>query len=152
VGTNLDNYLMPFLRYRTGDTIKLATNKCTCGRNFREVSEICGRETNYYIVTPNGIQITAFDHIPRGIGSVIETQIIQEKIGELIINVTASDKFSEKDEETLIRNAREHTASDMKVIINKMDSIPRGANGKFVYVINKLIDKNNQKLGSNCEQ
>ena len=96
VGTNLDNYIMPLLRYKSGDTVKLAPNKCKCGRYFREVAKICGRETNY-ILTADGIQYVAFNHIPRGINNVIETQVVQEKIGELIINITTNGNFSEKD-------------------------------------------------------
>jgi len=141
VGTNLDNYIMPLLRYRTDDTVILSPNDCQCGRYFRKVTEICGRETHYHIVTPESAKITsaAISLIPRGVNNIIETQFVQEKIGELIINITANDQFSEKDKELLIKNTLEHTSPDMKVIINKMESIPRGPNGKFQAVINKLI-------------
>ena len=142
VGTNLDNYTMPLLRYKTGDTINLATNKCTCGRYFREVADISGRETSYYIMTAEGTKVTAFDHFARDVQNIIEAQIVQEKIGELIINVTTNGKFSENDKELLVKNTLQHTFSDMSVIVNVVSEIPRGPNGKFVSVINKLIGKN----------
>jgi len=143
VGTNLDNYIMPLLRYKTGDNVKLSTLKCSCGTHFREVSAIEGRETNYYFLTNDGVKITAFDHFSRGVNNIFEAQVVQEKIDELIINVTTNGNFCDMDKEQLVRNIIEHTYADMKVIINEVSEIPRGANGKFVSVVNKLIGANN---------
>ena len=139
VGTNFDNYIMPLLRYRTGDIVELEQKKCSCGRNFREISKIYGRDAISYILTTDGIIYTSFDHFVRGVNSIIETQVIQEKIGELIINIVTNGSFCEKDKEQLIKNTLERTSSDMKVIINEVSQIPRGPNGKFIAVINKLI-------------
>ena len=133
---------MPFLRYKTGDAVKLATTKCSCGRHFREVEQIFGRTTNYYILTSEGVKVTAFDHIPRSVNNIIETQIVQDKIDELIINVTTNGKFNEKDKMQIIKNTLEHTSKNMKVIVNEIESIPRGANGKFIAVVNNLINNN----------
>lgn len=148
VGTHLHNYIMPLIRYKTTDTVELGNNKCPCGCNFRNIGKICGKNSSYYhILTNAGIKITSFGYIPMGVNNIIETQFIQEKISELIINVTTNGNFCEKDKEQLIKNTLERTSSDMNVIVNEVSEIPRGPNGKFVSVINKLIDKNNAKVG-----
>lgn len=144
VGTSLDNYIMPLLRYKTGDFIELGDQKCSCGRNFREVSKIHGREVNY-ILTPNGAQYVAFNHITRGLNNIIESQFVQEKTNELIINIVTNGNFCEKDKELLIKNTLEHTCPDLSIIINEVSQIPHGANGKFKEVINTLIGKDNEK-------
>lgn len=138
VGTNLDNYVMPLLRYKTGDNVELSSKKCDCGCKFRTVSEIYGREENC-IMTINGPQVAAFDQIPRGVSNILETQFIQDKLGELIINITTNNDFSQNDKEKLLRNAFDRIPADIKVVVNQVSEIPRGANGKFVAVINKLI-------------
>lgn len=143
VGTNLDNYIMPLLRYKTGDIVELSENKCSCGRNFREVSKIQGREANYILIN-DGPKYVAFNHITRGVNNIIESQFVQEKMNELIINIVTNDNFCEKDKELLIKNTLEHTCSDLSIIINEVSQIPRGANGKFKEVINKLIGKENE--------
>jgi phenylacetate-CoA ligase len=137
VGTHLNNFVMPLLRYKTGDVIQLSESKCSCGRNFREVDRIQGRNIDY-ILTPEGRKVTIFNHIPRGVNNLIETQFVQEIKGELIVNVVVNDQFNEGDEAKLIQNTIEHTSKDMKVKINKLSEIPRGPNGKFLSVINKL--------------
>lgn len=141
VGTHLHNYIMPLIRYRTTDTIELSNEKCSCGCNFRQVSKIHGKNSNYYqIVTNEGTKVTSFGYIPMGVNNIIETQFIQEKIGELIINVTTNGKFSSKDKEQLIKNAKSRTSCDMKIIVNEVSEIPRGPNGKFQAVINKITN------------
>lgn len=137
VGTNLENYIMPLLRYRTGDIVELEESGCPCGRHFRKISKIQGRKADY-ITTENGLKFVAFNHIPRGVDNLIELQFVQEKIGELTINITTNGRFREEDRQKLIKNTLEHTDLNMNVIINEMDEIPRGANGKFESVVNKL--------------
>lgn len=141
VGTHLHNYIMPLIRYRTEDIVEIKPHKCSCNRNYREINKIYGREVDY-LLTSNGPQFVAFDHILRNIDNIIEAQIVQEKIGEIIINITTNGNFSQRDKDQLIKNTLDRTSGGMKVIVNVLDSIPRGPNGKFISVINKLIDGN----------
>ncbi len=43
VTTDLHNYAMPFIRYRTGDSAVLEDRRCSCGREFPAVRRIEGR-------------------------------------------------------------------------------------------------------------
>lgn len=139
VGTHLHNYIMPLIRYKTTDTVEPDNQKCSCGCDFRTISKIFGKDSGYYhIFTNEGEKITSFGYIPMGVNNIIETQFVQEKVGELIINVTTNGKFNDNDKQKLIKNTLERTSSDMKVIINEVTEIPRGPNGKFVSVINKI--------------
>jgi phenylacetate-CoA ligase len=137
VGTHLNNFVMPLLRYRTYDYVSPRDEACPCGSAFRLVDRILGR--NYsYILTPEGSRISITNHIPRGVQNLLETQFYQEKPGELIINVLTNGHFSEIDRALLLRNTLEHTSPKMHVIVNEVDGIPRGPNGKFISIINKL--------------
>lgn len=137
VGTSLTNYLMPLIRYKTGDTIIPGDEKCVCGRNFRIVREIVGRNGDY-IVSPEGAKITICNHIPRGVQHIREIQFYQEIQGEVIIKVVPTQGFSENDKKQLVKNTLEHTSPHMKVEIQLTPEIPREANGKFKSVKNKL--------------
>lgn len=143
VGTHLNNYIMPLIRYKTTDTIELSPHKCRCGCNFRTLSKIHGKNSNYYqIITNEGAKVTSFGYIPMGVNNIIETQFVQEKINELIINVTTNGNFSSKDREQLIKNAKERISSEIKVFVNEVSDIPRGPNGKFQTVINNITNEN----------
>jgi phenylacetate-CoA ligase len=43
VVTNLANDMMPFIRYRTGDVVKIIPDTCTCGRTSQVIGDIMGR-------------------------------------------------------------------------------------------------------------
>ncbi len=138
VGTNLSNYIMPLIRFRTADMVTLGHEHCKCGRNFRVVEKIKGRGLNY-IYSPEGNRLSLFlasDCIDYE-DNISEVQFVQVKKGELIVNFVKTENFTEKDRVKIIRSIKEHTSMNMSVILNEVDSIPRGANGK---VINSIID------------
>ncbi|HYE36645.1 hypothetical protein [Methylocaldum sp.] len=137
VGTHLHNYVMPLLRYRTGDYFALSEESCVCGRTFRRVDSIQGRLTSY-LITPEGYKISILNHIPRGVNNIIETQFYQDTPGEVIIYITANGKFTELDRNLLIKNTLEHTSPHMKVMVQEVPFISRGPNGKFVSLVSKL--------------
>lgn len=136
-GTHLYNYIMPLIRYKTGDFVIHKENNCNCGRNFRMIENIQGR-TIYYILTPENNKIVNLGVITSGIDSIIESQFVQEKIDELIVNVFTTDKFNKEDEARLIKNVKDYTSPKMNVKINRAEFIPRGPNGKFINVIRKF--------------
>jgi phenylacetate-CoA ligase len=134
VGTHFSNKVMPLIRYRTHDYVELTEIPCRCSSYFRTVKRIVGR--NYgYIVTPEGARISITNHIPRGVSNLVETQFYQERPGEVVIKVVTNGRFRSEDKARLIQNTLEHTSPTMKVIVQEVDSIPRGANGKFVAII-----------------
>ncbi len=137
VGTHLHNYVMPLLRYRTFDYVTMGGNTCPCGSRFRVVERIVGRTYNY-LLTPEGYRISITNHIPRGVDNLIETQFYQEKPGEVVLNIITNGHFTERDRDRLVKNTLLHTSPRMKVIINEVSDIPRGPNGKFVSIVNKI--------------
>lgn len=139
VGTAISNYLMPLIRYKTGDTILLNDEICQCGRPFRSVKEILGRNLDY-LITPEGLQIaTAIcSLILKEVNNIVETQFYQDKIGEVIINLVVTDEFNQIDAALLVKNTLEHTSPNMKIEIKVVKNIPRGPNNKFKSVINKI--------------
>lgn len=57
VVTDLNNRLMPLIRYNLGDVGSVCTDPCPCGRELPILSDIQGRTTDQYIVTPDGKRI-----------------------------------------------------------------------------------------------
>jgi phenylacetate-CoA ligase len=51
--THLDNYAMPFIRYRTGDIGRLRAGRCACGRGLPLMDLIQGRSTDF-LYLPDG--------------------------------------------------------------------------------------------------
>jgi phenylacetate-CoA ligase len=139
VGTQLQNWVMPLLRYRTQDYVYMhpIAPQCPCGSHFRIVDTILGRSGNF-IVTPEGCKVSITAHIPCGVDNLLETQFVQEDQHEVKLNIVTNGCFTEQDKEKLIQNTHKFTSPNIKVTITEVPEIPRGPNGKFISVINKL--------------
>lgn len=138
VGTQFCNRVMPLLRYRTQDFVRISQpSGCLCGSHFRIVDQIIGRAYGY-LLTPEGYNIAITTHIPVGVDNVLEAQFYQERPGEVVLKVLTNGRFTDADREQLVRNTLKYTSPHMKVIVKEVDDIPRGPNGKFINIINRL--------------
>ena len=54
VVTDLDNDVMPLIRYRLGDSIELAAEPCACGRTSPVIRSIRGRTIGQILLLPDG--------------------------------------------------------------------------------------------------
>jgi len=139
VGTHMRNQVMPLLRYRTSDFVLPCahTGRCACGSHFRRVERIVGRYYGY-LVTPEGYHIAITAHIPVGIDNLVEAQFHQERQGEVIVKLVTNGRFGPEDAHKLISSVRKHTSPHMQVKLEEVPYIPRGPNGKFVNIVNRM--------------
>jgi phenylacetate-CoA ligase len=79
--TDLNNYGMPFIRYKIGDMGILSKEKCKCGRNTLLLKRVIGRTTDNFILK-NGriVHGEYFTHLFYGLEGIKEFQFVQEKI------------------------------------------------------------------------
>ena len=142
VGTCLENFAMPLIRYATGDLGVLAKpgEKCRCGRNHQKISSLEGRKMDM-IVTPEGLRVgTHFDAMLDVTHKAIkECQYVQEALDYLVIKVVPADSWDGLvHRELLEKNIRKQVGQTMKINIELVDRIPRRPNGKFQFLVSKL--------------
>ncbi|MCX7626646.1 MAG: hypothetical protein N2Z21_10635 [Candidatus Sumerlaeaceae bacterium] len=152
VGTPLFNRAFILLRYRSGDTAELEPRTtCDCKRPFSVVKEVLGRQEGY-VYTPDGRAIGRLDHIFKGVSHVVESQIVQEDWDDVRILIVGDRGYGSADEKLILMHARERLGPEMKIRIERVDSIPRGPRGKFVAVVSKVSHDEWQKLFANKER
>jgi len=139
IGTGFNNWVMPLLRYKSNDSVTVgeADRLCLCGRQFPLIKRVRGR-MDEHLLTVDGRRITRLGPIFSGMYNIAESQIVQERIGEVVIFVVPFGEFSEVDKSKLIKNATERLGSDTRVIVQVMSEITRGSNGKLRTVVNRL--------------
>lgn len=138
VSTGFDNFLMPFIRYRQGDNVRLAEPgyRCPCGRAFPVVSEIMGRVEDY-LLSPSGRKVFLASNILDYLSNILEGQIRQDRQGEVRILLVPAPGHGIDEREVLFR-ARELLGPDMTVKVEAVASIPRTGNGKLRVVLRNL--------------
>jgi len=142
VVTNLDNYGMPFIRYRIDDVSILSDDKCNCGRGLPILENIEGRVFDI-IVGTNGRALggTFWTLLLRtAIKGIKQFQVIQESKHEINIKVVQEESLEDMQIENLISTIREYLGRDMKVRFKVVDKISPNVSGKFRFVVSKITD------------
>ena len=136
--TSLNNFSMPFIRYKVGDIVDGIHYNCDCGLTTPYFIHIQGREANI-VYTGDGRQISdiGFDQIFRG-NNILLGQIIQEIKGELILKVVPTLKFTSNDKKNIINKLKERAGQDTAIFFNIEKEIIKSKNNKFNLVISKI--------------
>lgn len=139
VATGFNNYVIPFIRYRTCDMVINTDKGCSCGRNYKLIKGVEGRK-QYYFIDKCGNKITfiwADNALWRVNNKVFAYQYIQNKPGKVILNIELKKDFSSEDYEYIKQDfGRFYRDFDMKITIVK--HIERTRQGKFKYLIQNI--------------
>jgi phenylacetate-coenzyme A ligase PaaK-like adenylate-forming protein len=135
VCTGLLNMDMPLIRYRVGDraTIPATSRQCKCGRALPVISSIEGRADDV-LVTADGRRIGRLDPVFKGQLPFREAQIIQEALDRVLVRYVKAPNCTADAAQSIITRVRDYVGP-VKVLVEEVDFIPRGANGKFRSVI-----------------
>ena len=130
---------MPFVRYRLGDSVVLADPgyACPCGRHFPVVERIIGRVEDY-ILTPSGRKVFMMSNMLDSLPGVLEGQIRQEERGAIRVLLVAAPKQGPIKPAEVIKRAQMMLGSDMRVLVEEVDAIPRTKNGKLRVVVRDI--------------
>ena len=135
--TTTSNFVMPLIRFRVGDRAIKSSQKCDCGKHTPVLKKVIGRIDDY-VITKDNRKIGRLDHIYKGLTGIREGQLIQYNRDLCKVKIVKSSIMEKIDERALVNNFHERVGHDMKLIVEYVDEIRKGKNGKFKAVINKL--------------
>jgi phenylacetate-CoA ligase len=141
--TSLENYVMPLIRYKIGDSAIFTQKKCSCGRAFPLIKNVTGR-------IMEGLRNSSGKFIPAeffihfiGVvfnkGYIDKFQVIQDTLNKITIRIILSnrnefEKYRPEIERSIIRVFED----PVEIIWKIEDEIENSASGKFRYVISNL--------------
>ena len=136
--TNLNNYAMPFIRYEIGDLGKPLGDASLCGRGLSLMKSLEGRITDV-IATRDGNFVSApvLTLIFKDL-HVKKYQIVQESRDKIMVKIVKEDKYSQKDNNYIIKGMQKYVGGDIQIDIEFVDSIPPNKSGKRQVVISKV--------------
>ncbi len=133
--TNLNNYAMPFLRYRIGDIgIPSTGQACDCGRGLPLIAKVIGRTTEIFRFY-DGTKIAGemFVHLMRNF-PVTKYQFVQVSDRKVVLRLAGTEA---KDEvlHSRIRDAyKVQLPTGVVLEFEEVDRFERTATGKFRFV------------------
>jgi phenylacetate-CoA ligase len=137
VCTGLQNRLQPLVRYQIGDVARWSENQqCPCGRQMPILEAIDGRIEDL-CYTKDGREIVRFDTVFKGVETIKEAQVVQERRDLFLIYIVSAPGFSEQDSRRILSNMHLHVGTvDTQIVL--VSQIARTPSGKFKAVVCKL--------------
>ena len=137
VATGLLREHQPLVRYRLGDLAAWDPEACPCAREMPVIKEVVGRVEDV-LVGPDGRQMVRFHGVFVDQPNVREGQIIQETLHRIRVKVVPGNGFHERDASDVAQRVRQRIGTQVDVVVETVDRIPRTAGGKFQAVISRL--------------
>jgi len=136
--TDLNNFVMPRIRYMVGDRASLSEKPCTCGRSLPVISSIDGREDDVFL-TKDGKLIHGhiFNHIARDSGVIAKIQMIQEDVDHAELKYVRIEGADDGAVYKFLSDIRA-VLPGCEITIHEVPDIPSSPSGKFRYAIRKF--------------
>lgn len=142
VVTNIVGPAFPVIRYRTGDIVTLSQQPCACGRNLSSI-RISGGRAVEFVVTKAGKWVVgySFIYIARSVPGIVKFQVVQEKLGAILIRLAVDDRFPANGIELVKEKAAQRLGGDDEIQVEIVDDIAPARSGKYRPVISKVAEE-----------
>jgi len=141
IGTSYWNSILPMVRYRTGDLIKVpadwgASELEELALGLRPFEGVLGRQQEV-IVCPQPVRLSGLTSVPRDITNVIRMQLVQEDLDVARIFVLPTPDFCKDDAENLLANARSRVPPEVNVTVEIASRLERTPRGKTPLIVHR---------------
>jgi len=142
VVTDLKNFAMPLIRYRTKDVGVLMPQACECGRGLPLLDVRGGRVTEF--LTGTGGQkvsgIVLATYVITNVPGVQQIQFVQQRPGAVTVRLVRRPGWSDESRTTLVSRLQTFLGREMRIDLEFVDQIPLEPSGKYRFSISALTD------------
>ncbi|MFB3885576.1 MAG: phenylacetate--CoA ligase family protein [Thermodesulfobacteriota bacterium] len=137
--TDLDNYAMPFVRYKIGDIGIITEEVCGCGRKLNILKHLEGRMADFLKgIDGSLISPVAFLALLRNIIGLSEYQIVQIDRERVQLIFVKNELFSENELELIAKTIKEVMGDAVYVDFEERASIRATDRGKHRLIVSRL--------------
>jgi phenylacetate-CoA ligase len=162
IGTSFHNLAMPFVRYRTGDYVRLVDDSVARGvwsvvpefqrRTLSEeepsdslefpwpaVSEVAGREQEFLVsATGRRISLTAFNMHDEVFDDLYAVQFYQDEPGRAEFRYVPGPRFHTSRLDSIEAGIRRKLGDDFELTVRAVKDVEKTARGKHCWLVSKL--------------
>ncbi len=129
----------PFIRYRTGDMVRMSEESCQNGQGLHIISEVVGRSTDFLVKSDGTIMhALAGIYVLRAVEGVAEFKLIQHELRSLEVLVVPNMNWRDVALRTIEAGLKKRMGEDMNILIRLVDNIAAEASGKQRYVVSHV--------------
>jgi phenylacetate-coenzyme A ligase PaaK-like adenylate-forming protein len=149
VGTGFGNWLMPLIRYRTGDLAVFTNAQCPCGRAYPLLSRIEGRMQEFFIARGGALipLLGNYDIAAKMLDKIRELQFVQKQEGAVIVNTVKEPTCSESEvRKELLGRLKRRSGGLLDFEVRFVPRVRRTKRGKLKLLVQNLpADRGKQR-------
>jgi phenylacetate-CoA ligase len=139
VMTGLCSEAQPFIRYRTGDMLRLGTEPDRGGRGLHVIEEVIGRSTDFLVREDGAIMhALAGIYVLRATEGLAEFKLIQHSVGEVEVLAVPNALWNDRSILSIRAGLRQRLGESVSVAVKLVDAILPEASGKHRYVVSHV--------------
>ena len=139
VMTALESHAQPFIRYRTGDVVRVSDDACQAGRGLHVIGEVLGRMTDFIVRSDGTIMhALAVIYVLRAVQGVGEFRIVQHTVNDIEVLVVPNAGWQEAGRASIERGLQGRLGENIRIDLRLVEGIPPEASGKHRYVVSEV--------------
>jgi phenylacetate-CoA ligase len=139
VMTALTSLAQPFIRYRTGDMVRLSREACRRKTGLHVIDEIIGRQTDFIVRSDGTIMhALAVIYVLRSVEGVEQFKCIQLAPNVVQVLIVPGPRWGDASRQAVVAGLQARLGVDLEVDVTLQPSIPVEASGKHRYVVSHV--------------
>ena len=137
--TGLTSLAQPFIRYRTGDIVRLAADPATGGRGLHVLAEVSGRQTDF-VVTRDGrvMHALALIYVLRATRRIAQFKCIQHQVDLVEVQIVPDADWRPEAETSVVAGLLARLGEGTRIELRLLDRIAPEASGKHRYIVSHV--------------
>jgi len=143
VATNLHNFAVPLIRYEQNDLAQLEPPGCGCGRNFRRLRQLQGRQNDSFTM-PSGRVLTSgflldatYEFLLTHRTAIRDFCLVQERPDSVLLEIVAGAGWNEAVERQIAERFRTFVDEEVRFRIETVEACEKTRTGKRNPIINR---------------
>lgn len=138
IGTSFHNHVMPLIRYRTGDYVRLATRP-DAELPMIEVEEVAGRDHEFLVsATGRRIPLTAVNMHDRIFDGLMAVQFFQKREGEVEIHCQPGPKWQSGLLDSIRAGLSKKLGEDFTLELRAVNDVEKTGSGKHRWLVSSI--------------
>ena len=137
--TGLTSAAQPFIRYRTGDMLRLAQEAAVGGQGLHVIAEVSGRQTDFVVAADGRVMhALAVIYVLRAVPGIAQFKCIQHALDRMEVQIVPDANWSDTARHAVVAGLQARLGEALKVELRLLDEIPPEASGKHRDVVSHV--------------
>jgi phenylacetate-CoA ligase len=137
--TGLTSAAQPFIRYRTGDVLRLSSEPAAGGQGLHVIAEVTGRQTDFVVAADGRVMhALAVIYVLRAVSGIAQFKCVQHAVDRMEVQIVPDASWNETARKAVVTGLQARLGDALKVELRMLDDIPPEASGKHRYVVSHV--------------